>query len=109
MEAGTTMLNHFPSDIVPCRPCWLGKTQKILLTSHCHCGVLIYSKQQVAAKLAKKEAVASGKAGSVAEEVISSVRTVYAFNGQKKELERYQVHVHEARKINIKKGNVIPK
>lgn len=66
-------------------------------------------KQQIASRLAKKEAVASGKAGSIAEEVISSIRTVYAFNGQNKELDRYQIHVHEARSINIRKGNVIPK
>ncbi|KAL4715421.1 hypothetical protein ACJJTC_015324, partial [Scirpophaga incertulas] len=58
----------------------------------------------VASKLSKKEAVAAGKAGSVAEEVISAIRTVYAFSGQQKETDRYENHLNEARKINIKKG-----
>ncbi|XP_045448213.1 ATP-dependent translocase ABCB1 [Melitaea cinxia] len=58
----------------------------------------------IASRLSKKEAVASGKAGSVAEEVLSAVRTVFAFSGQEKEIERYETHLAEARKINIKKG-----
>ncbi|XP_026765038.2 ATP-dependent translocase ABCB1-like isoform X1 [Galleria mellonella] len=58
----------------------------------------------VASKLSKKEAVASGKAGNIAEEVISSVRTVYAFSGQEKELDRYGDHIQTVRQINIKKG-----
>ncbi|CAB3248407.1 unnamed protein product [Arctia plantaginis] len=58
----------------------------------------------IASKYSKKEAVASGKAGTIAEEVISAIRTVYAFSGQRKEYERYAVHLEEARKINIKKG-----
>nr|QCO93567.1 ATP-binding cassette subfamily B member 1 [Chilo suppressalis] len=58
----------------------------------------------VASKLSKKEAVASGKAGAIAEEVISAIRTVYAFSGQKKESERYESHLIDVRKINIKKG-----
>ncbi|KAJ2949200.1 hypothetical protein O0L34_g6145 [Tuta absoluta] len=58
----------------------------------------------IASKLSKKEAVAAGKAGSIAEEVLSSIRTVYAFSGHYKEIERYQGHVEEIRKINIKKG-----
>ncbi|KAI5635208.1 ABC transporter transmembrane region domain-containing protein [Phthorimaea operculella] len=58
----------------------------------------------IAARLSKKEAVAAGKAGSIAEEVLSSIRTVYAFSGHIKEIERYQGHVEEIRKINIKKG-----
>lgn len=109
MEAGTTVLSHFPSDVVPCRPCWFGKTQRNLLLSRFHFEMLIVRSHlfnsQIASRLSKKEAVASGKAGSIAEEVISSVRTVYAFNGQNKELERYEVHLHEARRINIQKGD----
>ncbi|XP_053599617.1 ATP-dependent translocase ABCB1-like isoform X2 [Plodia interpunctella] len=58
----------------------------------------------IAAKLSKKEAVASGKAGSVTEEVISAIRTVYAFSGQQKEIDRYQKYLGQARSINIKKG-----
>ena len=38
--------------------------------------------------LTEKELVAYGKAGSIAEEVLSSIRTVVAFGGQKKEVKR---------------------
>nr|XP_032517288.1 ATP-dependent translocase ABCB1-like [Danaus plexippus plexippus] len=58
----------------------------------------------MASRLSYKEAVASAKAGSVAEEVLSSIRTVFAFSGQKKETERYEKYLIEARSINIKKG-----
>ncbi|XP_038209704.1 ATP-dependent translocase ABCB1-like [Zerene cesonia] len=58
----------------------------------------------VASKLSKKEAVAAGKAGAIAEEVISAVRTVYAFSGQRQEIDRYDKHLIDVRKINIKKG-----
>ncbi|XP_047533221.1 ATP-dependent translocase ABCB1-like [Vanessa atalanta] len=58
----------------------------------------------IASRLSKKEAIASGKAGAVAEEALSAVRTVYAFSGQRKEIERYDGHLSEVRKINIKKG-----
>ncbi|KAH9634092.1 hypothetical protein HF086_001294 [Spodoptera exigua] len=58
----------------------------------------------IAANLSKKEAVATGKAGAIAEEVISAIRTVYAFSGQEKELERYEGHLNDARKINVKKS-----
>ena len=36
-----------------------------------------------------KELKAYAKAGAIAEEVLGSLRTVYAFGGQKKEVERY--------------------
>ncbi|XP_060800671.1 ATP-dependent translocase ABCB1 [Amyelois transitella] len=58
----------------------------------------------IASRLTKKEAILSGKAGAVAEEVISAVRTVYAFSGQRKEIERYQSFLGKSRSINIKKG-----
>ncbi|XP_072949349.1 ATP-dependent translocase ABCB1 [Epargyreus clarus] len=58
----------------------------------------------IASRLSKKEAVSSGKASSVAEEVLAAVRTVYAFSGQSKELQRYEGFLAKARNINIKKG-----
>lgn len=61
----------------------------------------------MASKLGKKEAIAGGKAGNLAEEVLSSIKTVYAFSGQQKELERYQKYLNEIRDINIKKGNIL--
>ena len=54
--------------------------------------------------LTKKELGAYAKAGSVAEEVISSIRTVMAFNGQTKEIERYEQNLGKAKDFGIKKG-----
>lgn len=42
----------------------------------------------LSAKLSKNELEAYGKAGSIADEVLSSIRTVVAFSGEKKELHR---------------------
>jgi hypothetical protein len=39
-------------------------------------------------KLTTTELKAYGKAGAVAEEVISSIRTVLSYNGQEKEIRR---------------------
>ncbi|XP_078094662.1 ATP-dependent translocase ABCB1-like isoform X2 [Mustelus asterias] len=50
------------------------------------------------------EMTAYAKAGAVAEEVLGAVRTVVAFGGQKKEIERYQRNLGEAKKIGIKKA-----
>ncbi|CAH2048678.1 unnamed protein product, partial [Iphiclides podalirius] len=58
----------------------------------------------VSSRLSKKEAEESGKAGSIAEEVLTAVRTVYAFNGQQKEIERYEKPLKKARDANIKKA-----
>jgi hypothetical protein len=44
---------------------------------------------QISSRLAKKELKAYGIAGSVAEEVLSSIRTVVAFGGQETEVKRY--------------------
>ena len=38
------------------------------------------------------ELKAYGKAGAIAEEVISSIRTVLAYNGQEKGIQRYVLH-----------------
>jgi len=42
----------------------------------------------LSAKLSKNELDAYAKAGSIAEEVLGSIRTVVAFGGEKKEIER---------------------
>ncbi|XP_076263945.1 ATP-dependent translocase ABCB1-like isoform X1 [Rhynchophorus ferrugineus] len=55
------------------------------------------------AKYCKQEMAAYSGAGSVAEEVLSSIRTVVAFNGQKREEERYEKYVREAQNNNIKR------
>ncbi|EPQ13907.1 Multidrug resistance protein 3 [Myotis brandtii] len=51
-----------------------------------------------------KELAAYAKAGAVAEEALGAIRTVIAFGGQNKELERYQKHLEVAKKIGIKKA-----
>nr|CAI9699411.1 unnamed protein product [Rangifer tarandus platyrhynchus] len=51
-----------------------------------------------------KELLAYANAGAVAEEVLAAVRTVIAFGGQNKELERYNKNLEEAKRIGIKKA-----
>ena len=46
------------------------------------------------------------KAGHVAEQSISSIRTVVAFGGEKKQAERYDEYLNEARDFAIKQGHV---
>ncbi|XP_044766756.1 ATP-dependent translocase ABCB1 [Coccinella septempunctata] len=55
-------------------------------------------------KLAKKESDAYGSAGAIAEEVLGTVRTVLAFGGQEKEIERYDGNLIFAKKNNIFRG-----
>ncbi|KAM4688619.1 ATP-binding cassette sub-family B member 5-like [Discoglossus pictus] len=51
-----------------------------------------------------KELSAYAKAGAVAEEVFSSIRTVVAFGGQDKEIKRYTSNLGEAKQLGIKKA-----
>jgi ATP-binding cassette subfamily B (MDR/TAP) protein 1 len=55
-------------------------------------------------KFSRQEMEAYGAAGSIAEEVLSSVRTVVAFDGQKKEITRYEKHLQSAKRNNITKN-----
>lgn len=43
-------------------------------------------------------------AGAVAEEVLASIRTVFAFGGEAKELERYDAKLKSATKLGGRKG-----
>ncbi|XP_068092076.1 ATP-binding cassette sub-family B member 5-like isoform X2 [Hyperolius riggenbachi] len=54
--------------------------------------------------LTSKELSAYAKAGAVAEEVLSSIRTVVAFGGQEKEIQRYSSNLREAKNFGIKKS-----
>nr|XP_033786800.1 ATP-binding cassette sub-family B member 5 isoform X2 [Geotrypetes seraphini] len=54
--------------------------------------------------LTNKELTAYAKAGAVAEEVLSSIRTVVAFGGQEKEINRYTSNLSEAKNFGIKKA-----
>ena len=59
---------------------------------------------KVQASLTENELKAYAKAGGVAEEVISSIRTVMAFGGQSKEIDRFQDNLAFAKKAGIKRG-----
>ncbi|XP_002933334.2 ATP-binding cassette sub-family B member 5-like isoform X1 [Xenopus tropicalis] len=59
---------------------------------------------RILASLTTKELAAYAKAGAVAQEVLSSIRTVVAFGGQEKEIKRYTENMREAKDIGIKKA-----
>ncbi|XP_053120882.1 bile salt export pump isoform X2 [Hemicordylus capensis] len=59
------------------------------------------------AKLTGKELKAYAKAGAVADEVLSSIRTVAAFGGEKKEVERYDKNLVFAQNWGIRKGIIM--
>lgn len=59
---------------------------------------------KVQASLTENELKAYAKAGGVAEEVFSSIRTVMAFGGQSKEIDRFQDNLTFAKKAGIKRG-----
>ncbi|KAM4705145.1 ATP-binding cassette sub-family B member 5-like [Rhinophrynus dorsalis] len=56
--------------------------------------------------LTSKELSAYAEAGAVAEEVLSSIRTVVTFGGQEKEIKRYTGNLGAAKKYGIKKSIV---
>lgn len=58
----------------------------------------------LSSRLPKKELVAYGIAGAIAEEVLSSIRTVIAFGGQDSEVKRYTANLVHAKKINVKRA-----
>ncbi|XP_069716416.1 ATP-binding cassette sub-family B member 5 [Phaenicophaeus curvirostris] len=53
--------------------------------------------------LTAKELSAYAKAGAVAEEVLTAIRTVVAFNGQQKALAKYDANLEIARSVGMKK------
>ncbi|XP_063421437.1 ATP-dependent translocase ABCB1-like isoform X2 [Mytilus trossulus] len=59
---------------------------------------------KLVADMSSKESEAYAKAGAVAEEVFSSIRTVVSFGGQQKECQRYNSHLQNAKDVGIKKG-----
>merc|ERR1719209_842781 len=58
----------------------------------------------VSTRFNKMELDAYAKAGDVAEEVLSSIRTVTAFGGQNEELARYAENLKEAKSVGIQKN-----
>merc|ERR1719295_1419289 len=59
---------------------------------------------KVQSSFAEKEMEAYGKAGAIAEEVLSGVRTVVAFGGEEKEIKRYEENLQGAKKSGIIRG-----
>lgn len=59
---------------------------------------------KIQASLTESELKAYAKSGGIAEEVFSSIRTVMAFDGQQKEIDRFQHNLVFAKKAGIKRG-----
>ncbi|CAG5865570.1 unnamed protein product [Menidia menidia] len=59
------------------------------------------------ARLTGRELKAYAKAGAVADEVLSAIRTVAAFGGEEKEAERYDRNLVDAQNWGVKKGSII--
>uniref|UniRef100_A0A8K9Y170 Bile salt export pump n=1 Tax=Oncorhynchus mykiss TaxID=8022 RepID=A0A8K9Y170_ONCMY len=59
------------------------------------------------AKLTGQELQAYAKAGAVADEVLTSIRTVAAFGGELKEVERYDKNLISAQRWGIRKGLIM--
>ncbi|NXS57451.1 MDR1 protein, partial [Brachypteracias leptosomus] len=56
------------------------------------------------ASFTAKELSAYAKAGAVAEEILTAIRTVVAFNGQQKALAKYDANLETARSVGVKKS-----
>ncbi|CAD5117028.1 DgyrCDS5857 [Dimorphilus gyrociliatus] len=61
---------------------------------------------KLTSSMTQKELSAYAKAGAVAEEVLTAIRTVTAFNGGKKECERYNGNLTDAQNFGVKRGFV---
>uniref|UniRef100_UPI004038F499 ATP-binding cassette sub-family B member 5 n=1 Tax=Callospermophilus lateralis TaxID=76772 RepID=UPI004038F499 len=72
-------------------------TSPLIMASAAMCSRMVIS-------LTSKELNAYSKAGAVAEEVLSSIRTVVAFGGQEKEIQRYTQNLKDAKDVGIKKA-----
>uniref|UniRef100_A0A3B4XS69 ATP-binding cassette, sub-family B (MDR/TAP), member 4 n=1 Tax=Seriola lalandi dorsalis TaxID=1841481 RepID=A0A3B4XS69_SERLL len=59
---------------------------------------------KVLTSFTSKEQTAYAKAGAVAEEVLSAIRTVFAFSGQDREIKRYHKNLEDAKRMGIKKA-----
>ncbi|CAF1527691.1 unnamed protein product, partial [Didymodactylos carnosus] len=56
--------------------------------------------------MTKRELESYSKAGTIAQEVLSSIKTVFAYNGSKYEHSRYTKHLHKAKQTGIRKGMI---
>ncbi|XP_075868533.1 ATP-dependent translocase ABCB1-like [Nelusetta ayraudi] len=67
-------------------------------------GLITIINNQMLARITAQEQTAYAKAGAVAEEALSAVRTVFAFSGQKKEIKKYHKNLEKAKDMGIKKA-----
>uniref|UniRef100_A0A3Q2DLA8 ATP-binding cassette, sub-family B (MDR/TAP), member 4 n=1 Tax=Cyprinodon variegatus TaxID=28743 RepID=A0A3Q2DLA8_CYPVA len=74
----------------------------IQIIKRSHLGLFLC--EQLLTNFTTKEQSAYAKAGAVAEEVLSAIRTVFAFSGQKKEIERYHKNLENAKTMGIRKA-----
>ncbi|XP_013099657.2 multidrug resistance protein homolog 49 [Stomoxys calcitrans] len=80
---------------------------KLTLVILATCPLIILSTAMVAkiqSSLTEKELKAYSGAGSVAEEVLGGIRTVFAFSGERKEQERFAARLLPAEVVGRKKG-----
>nr|AEQ19307.1 p-glycoprotein [Brachionus orientalis]AEQ19309.1 p-glycoprotein [Brachionus orientalis] len=61
---------------------------------------------KIAEVLTSNELKSYARAGAVAEEVFTAIRTVFAFNGAQKEHKRYESKLDEAKKYGIRKATI---
>lgn len=69
-----------------------------------HCVRLVWI--QLVTQFTTREQSAYAKAGAIAEEVLSAIRTVVAFGGEQKEAQRYGRELGAAFKVGIIRGAV---
>ncbi|ELW61688.1 Multidrug resistance protein 2 [Tupaia chinensis] len=72
-------------------------TSPLIMASAAVCSRMVIS-------LTSKELSAYSKAGAVAEEVLSSIRTVVSFGAQEKEIQRYTQNLKDAKDVGLKKA-----
>ncbi|XP_033639476.1 LOW QUALITY PROTEIN: ATP-dependent translocase ABCB1-like [Asterias rubens] len=86
------------------------KSWKLTLVILCVAFLIMLPSIAIGARLIRKMTTSAldayAKAGAVAEEVLSSVRTVTAFGGEHKEVERYTENLYGAKKESIKKDTL---
>ncbi|KAK2910243.1 ATP-binding cassette, sub-family B (MDR/TAP), member 4 isoform X2 [Channa argus] len=99
LQAFTTFITSF---IIGFSKGW--KLTLVILAVSPALGISAAFFSKVLTNFTSKEQSAYAKAGAVAEEVLSAIRTVFAFSGQEREIERYHKNLEDAKRVGIKKA-----
>jgi len=83
---------------------WCWKLTLVLLSVFPICMISMFCLVKTAASATQEGDEQYRKAGAVAWEVLSSIRTVASLTGERKEVDRYKAFLVQAEKIGIKKG-----